>query len=294
MRFAAGTVVPAGRRGAARFGKVEAMSVSQSYQTVTLARGKHTSPRAGACVMELASMLAGEDFSDRPASVCPVIAAFLRAYNDAIDDRRRQDLYRYASAAVGTRASTTVTRARARAVRRGARRVRRWPLAPVSRAARRARVASRDGAARRAPRARAAPLGRGGHARALASSTSWSRRRPGRDDRAPRGGQRIRAVSRGRSSAMSSPREPSRRTRRDAALLEVDPAAGQVVDDLAEVGLVADDQHALVAAGGGEQVERGAPVEALGERLLDDAPSWPNLSDSVTSQHALGPQERSR
>ena len=101
-------------RGAARFGKVEAMSVSHSHQTVTLARGKHTSPRAGACVMELASMLAGEDFTDRPASVCPVIAAFLRAYNDAIDDRRRQDLYRYASAAVGTQASTAVTRARAR------------------------------------------------------------------------------------------------------------------------------------------------------------------------------------
>jgi len=118
--------------GAARFGKVEAMSVSHSYQTVTLARGKHASPRTGACVMELASMLAGEDFTDRPASVCPVIAAFLRAYNDAIDDRRRQDLYRFASAAVGTRASAAVTRARAQRCVEELRALRRWPFGPFT------------------------------------------------------------------------------------------------------------------------------------------------------------------
>jgi hypothetical protein len=53
--------------------------------------------------MELASMLAGERFSDRPRSVCPVIGMVLRAYNDALDDDRRQDLYRYAASVVGTR-----------------------------------------------------------------------------------------------------------------------------------------------------------------------------------------------
>ena len=99
-----------------------------SHQTVSLARGKHTSPRGGACVMELASMLAGEQFSDRPASVCPVVAAFLRAYNDAVDDRRRQDLYRYAAAAVGTRASAAVTRRRAQRCLDELRALRRWPL----------------------------------------------------------------------------------------------------------------------------------------------------------------------
>ena len=90
------------------------MSVSHSHQTVTLARGKHTSPRAGACVMELASMLAGEPFTDRPATVCPVIAGFMRAYNDRIDDDRRQDLYRYASEVVGTRADPKIERERER------------------------------------------------------------------------------------------------------------------------------------------------------------------------------------
>jgi hypothetical protein len=103
------------------------MSVSHSYQTVPLARGKHASPRNGACVMELASMLAGEDFTDRPAAVDPVIAAFLRAYNDAVDDRRRQDLFRYAADTVGTRAPGDVVRARAARCLAELRRVRRWP-----------------------------------------------------------------------------------------------------------------------------------------------------------------------
>jgi hypothetical protein len=63
--------------------------------------------------MELASMLAHEPFSDRPASVSPVIAGFLRSYNDHVDDGRRQDLYRYAARVVGTRAheATEVLRA---------------------------------------------------------------------------------------------------------------------------------------------------------------------------------------
>ena len=74
-----------------------------SYQTIKLSKGKHTSPDDGACVMELASMLAGEPFTDHPVSVCPVIGSFLRAYNDSIDDGRRQALYEYASRVVGSR-----------------------------------------------------------------------------------------------------------------------------------------------------------------------------------------------
>jgi hypothetical protein len=84
-----------------------------THQTIKLGKGKHSSPEDGACVMELASMLAGEPFSDRPQSVCPVIGSFLRAYNDSIDDRRRQDLYAYAAKVVGSRASVDVEQARA-------------------------------------------------------------------------------------------------------------------------------------------------------------------------------------
>jgi hypothetical protein len=85
-----------------------------SHQTVRLARGKHHSPEHGACVMELASMLAGGPFTDHPRCACPIIGAFLRAYNDWVDDRRRQDLYSYAARVVGSRASAGVQSARAR------------------------------------------------------------------------------------------------------------------------------------------------------------------------------------
>jgi hypothetical protein len=87
-----------------------------SYQTITLSKGKHDSPEHGACAMELASMLAGEPFSDHPLSVCPVIGSFLRAYNDRIDDGRRQDLFAYAAKVVGSRASQDVQHARAERV----------------------------------------------------------------------------------------------------------------------------------------------------------------------------------
>jgi hypothetical protein len=58
-------------------------------------------------------MLAGDRFGDRPVSVCPVIGAILRAYNDNVDDHRRQDLYRFAADAVGTRRDYRVQRVRA-------------------------------------------------------------------------------------------------------------------------------------------------------------------------------------
>ena len=57
-------------------------------------------------------MLAGESFSDRPATVSPVIAAFLRTYNDGIDDDRRQALYPLAALIVGTASSRAVERER--------------------------------------------------------------------------------------------------------------------------------------------------------------------------------------
>jgi hypothetical protein len=83
-----------------------------SHQTIKLSPGKHYSPDDGACVMELASMLAGEPFNDHPASVCPVLGSLLRSYNDSVDDDARQDLYAYAARIVGTRADADVERRR--------------------------------------------------------------------------------------------------------------------------------------------------------------------------------------
>jgi hypothetical protein len=84
----------------------------RNYQTVTLSRGAHGSPEEGVCVMELASMLAGEPFSDHPRCVSPAIAGFLRVYNDFASDDERQGLYGYAAKAVGTKASLEVEASR--------------------------------------------------------------------------------------------------------------------------------------------------------------------------------------
>lgn len=59
-------------------------------------------------------MLASEPFSDHPRAVCPVVGAFLRAYNDGLPDDRRQDLYEYAAKVVGSASSRRIRRARAK------------------------------------------------------------------------------------------------------------------------------------------------------------------------------------
>lgn len=91
--------------------------MSTSFQTVRLAQGRHRSAAEGACAVELASMLAGERFSDRPRCVDPVLAAYMRAFNDRLGPAERQGLRPYAAAAVGTRAGRRARRARARLCR---------------------------------------------------------------------------------------------------------------------------------------------------------------------------------
>jgi len=86
------------------------------FQTGRIRKGRHDSPAGGACVMELASMLAGERFDDHPESVCPIIAGFLRGYNDLLPDGQHDELYPYAALVVGTAAPRSVGRARARAL----------------------------------------------------------------------------------------------------------------------------------------------------------------------------------
>jgi hypothetical protein len=57
-----------------------------------LSRGKHRSPRRGACFMELASYLAGERWSDDPACTHPLLAALARDVNDHTSDAGRAAL----------------------------------------------------------------------------------------------------------------------------------------------------------------------------------------------------------
>lgn len=80
------------------------------HQTVSLSAGRHRSPREGACAMELASLLGDERFSDHPQRVCPVLAAFLRGYNDTVGPRLRQELFGIASSVVDSRTADAAER----------------------------------------------------------------------------------------------------------------------------------------------------------------------------------------
>jgi hypothetical protein len=87
-------------------------AVIQGRASVRLTAGGHSSPREGVCVVELASLIAREEFSDRPRCVCPVIAAFLRGWNDRAPYAERQRLSPYAQRIVGSRGSPRLTRER--------------------------------------------------------------------------------------------------------------------------------------------------------------------------------------
>jgi hypothetical protein len=76
---------------------------------VRLAPGSHASPREGVCVVELASLIAREEFSDQPRCVCPVIGAFLRGWNDRAAHAERQRLAPYALRIVDSRGDRRVT-----------------------------------------------------------------------------------------------------------------------------------------------------------------------------------------
>lgn len=68
----------------------------------TLDSGSHRYPAAGACFNELASLLAGEPFSDAPACVSPVVRRFGMVLNDRLDDERRQLLRPFVLRSLGT------------------------------------------------------------------------------------------------------------------------------------------------------------------------------------------------
>ncbi len=57
-----------------------------------LSRGKHRNPRSGACFMEFASYLSGENWSDHPACTHPLLASLARMVNDCTSDTARSRL----------------------------------------------------------------------------------------------------------------------------------------------------------------------------------------------------------
>jgi hypothetical protein len=81
-------------------------------ESLRLEPGSHASPEQGVCIVELASILAKERFSDEPDCVCDVIGAFLRSWNDRASYVDRQRLRPYAERIVGTRSGRAITHRR--------------------------------------------------------------------------------------------------------------------------------------------------------------------------------------
>ncbi|WP_299035600.1 hypothetical protein [uncultured Pseudokineococcus sp.] len=77
-----------------------------------LSRGRHRSPRTGACFMEMASFLAGERWSDHPACTHPLLAQLARDVNDRTSDAARARLGLLVPSVVGLHDDDPATDAR--------------------------------------------------------------------------------------------------------------------------------------------------------------------------------------
>ena len=81
-------------------------------ENLQLGRGAHSSRKDGACALEAASWLAGEKFSDHPICVSRVLGAFVRRFNDLLDDEGRQKIKPFIPRLLNTAASEEVEQAR--------------------------------------------------------------------------------------------------------------------------------------------------------------------------------------
>ena len=94
------------------------MAIDESRLAVVAKRGlksgSHHGLSDGMCAMEAASYIAGEAWSDHPECVCPVIAAFLRNWNDSLSNDERNALITPALIAktIGTRGSKDLEKRR--------------------------------------------------------------------------------------------------------------------------------------------------------------------------------------
>src|SRR4029453_15858505 len=87
-----GADLPGTRPEAALGARMSHQDVQPPDLLPILSPGRHRSPRTGACFMELASLLAGQRWSDHPACTHPLLAAVARHVNDHTSDAGRQRL----------------------------------------------------------------------------------------------------------------------------------------------------------------------------------------------------------
>ena len=77
-----------------------------------LSRGRHRNPRKGACFMEMASVLAGERWSDHPRCTQPLLGNLARLVNDCTSDDHRHELATLIPSVVGLTSDDPRTDAR--------------------------------------------------------------------------------------------------------------------------------------------------------------------------------------
>ena len=68
----------------------------------TIKKGAHNNPDDGMCELEAVAYITRSEHTDHPPCASPVIAAFLRSWNDTLDDTTRQTLKPYIPRLVGT------------------------------------------------------------------------------------------------------------------------------------------------------------------------------------------------
>jgi hypothetical protein len=85
-----------------------------SLKTVRLSKGDNKADDSKVCALEAAAWLAGEPHSDRPQCVCPLIAAFVRSFNDELTYHPRQKLVAYLPRMIQSRGTYHDEAARAR------------------------------------------------------------------------------------------------------------------------------------------------------------------------------------
>ncbi|MBU9468615.1 hypothetical protein LGM75_24670 [Burkholderia multivorans] len=75
----------------------------EDLDNIAINHGAHDSPEHGHCLLEVVSLFAGEDFSDSPACVDPILAQFGRSWNDGMrSDEERAQLKIYITRLPGT------------------------------------------------------------------------------------------------------------------------------------------------------------------------------------------------
>jgi hypothetical protein len=84
--------------------------MSYDFKTFVFGTGAHRTREQGMCVMEAVAYVAGEAHTDRPQCACPVIAAFMRRWNDSIcdNDLRRELVGQFVFRLPGTRATRDI------------------------------------------------------------------------------------------------------------------------------------------------------------------------------------------